>query len=490
MAGEPAEMSTSRGSRRESVSAARLLTVIGVLSVIAAGAAGVLWVWRESGEIAIELIGVCVGGAIAVGVCGARVMQRGRATDAVSSSLRAYAGGVREVACLSVADSLGPIGAAYNALLAERDRIEAIEAAEALARVEGEERSSAEGLQGALDAMWSGVMVFGRDGLLEMMNGAAGVLLGINRSESVGQGVRVVMRDESMASATERVCSGGSRRKEVFELRRGSEESGTWLRVSVKGSQASDGGAVVIVEDVTQQRAAEEARKNLVAHTVHELRTPLTNIRLYVEEAVEAGEDDAKRREQCLNVINQESRRLERVVADMLSMTEIESGSLQLRPGDVRLDAIFEDLRADYEAAATEKGISLSFVLPPKLPVMFGDREKLSVLLHNLLGNATKYTPRGGVVMLEVVEEAGWLIVKVADTGIGIDPSEIERIFERFYRSTDVRLGEIEGTGLGLTLAREVARLHGGDITVESELEKGSTFTVRLPVGQRTAAAA
>src|SRR5436305_299934 len=120
--------------------------------------------------------------------------------------------------------------------------------------------------------------------------------------------------------------------------------------------------------------------------------------------------------------------------------------------------------------------------LPPKLPVIRGDRDKITLALHNLMGNALKYTPDGGKVTLEVEVDGKNVSISVTDTGIGISPDDAERIFERFYRAKDPRVAKITGTGLGLTLAREVVRMHGGDITVESQIDQGSTFTMPLPV--------
>jgi signal transduction histidine kinase len=242
--------------------------------------------------------------------------------------------------------------------------------------------------------------------------------------------------------------------------------------------------ALVFIEDITQQRIADDARNSFVAQATHELRTPLTNIRLYVEQAIEAGHEetpDPAARAKALDVINQESRRLERSVADMLSVSEIEAGSFKLRAGDVRLENLFDDLKAEYEPQAAEKKIKLTLRLPPKLPVIKGDRDKIVLALHNLLGNAVKYTPEGGRVEVRVEVENDTVKVSVADTGIGISPEETDLIFEKFYRAKDQRVATITGTGLGLALAREVVRLHGGDITVQSEVDKGSTFTMTIP---------
>jgi signal transduction histidine kinase len=165
----------------------------------------------------------------------------------------------------------------------------------------------------------------------------------------------------------------------------------------------------------------------------------------------------------------------------MLSVSEIEAGSFKLRPGDVRLDALFQELDEEYRAQAAEKRISLAFTMPPKLPVIKGDRDKIVLALHNLIGNALKYTPEGGKVEIRVEANEQELRVDVVDTGIGVAPEESELIFERFYRAKDTRVAGITGTGLGLALARDVVRLHGGDINVQSQLNHGSTFTLTLP---------
>ena len=244
---------------------------------------------------------------------------------------------------------------------------------------------------------------------------------------------------------------------------------------------------MVIIEDITQQRVAEEARHAFVAQASHELRTPLTNIRLHVETAIDDGQDEPQVRAQCLNVINQESRRLERIVAEMLSVAEIDAGSFSLSRDDVSPAVLFEQLEEDYRPQAAKKQIDLVFDLPPKLPVLHGDRDKIMLALHNLVGNAIKYTPAGGRVTVQVDVEAGQLTVQVADNGIGIRDQDAARIFEKFYRAKDKRVAKITGSGLGLALARQVIQLHGGDITVESHIDKGSTFTLALPIQSQAA---
>jgi signal transduction histidine kinase len=298
----------------------------------------------------------------------------------------------------------------------------------------------------------------------------------------VGAKIDEHVRDGQVLEALRSMTGMNPRRRATFEVKRPEGEGGGILRFSVRPVRREDhAAAILMIEDITQQRVADEARNSFVAQATHELRTPLTNIRLYVEQAIEAGDDKAVRT-RALDVINQESRRLERIVGDMLSVSEIEAGSFKLRAGDVRLENLFEDLREEYAAQAKDKNLALTLHLPPKLPVIQGDRDKIVLALHNLIGNALKYTPEGGKVDVKVEADDKRLQVDVADSGIGIAPEETELIFEKFYRAKDKRVSSITGTGLGLALAREVVRLHGGDISVRSQIDQGSTFTMTLPL--------
>ena len=126
----------------------------------------------------------------------------------------------------------------------------------------------------------------------------------------------------------------------------------------------------------------------------------------------------------------------------------------------------------------------------PKLPVVQADREKIILAVGNLIGNALKYTPSGGRVSVAADVKGDMLVIEVTDTGLGIAPAEQELIFDRFYRAKDERIAAITGTGLGLALARQVVRLHGGDITVSSVIDKGSTFTINLPAAVAVSLAA
>jgi len=457
--------------------------------VVAAGVGTSSLIWVRWETVSIETALIWGAAAIVVLIVGRALRRRDRAGEAILSSVRAYARGTLATESLRVADDFGPLACAYNRLLDDRASMVTQALAGSLEAAGIKDHLKPQQLQSVLDTLWHGVVIVAADGSVSLVNGAARVILGLDEHDDTSRTADDLADDHEVVSAIRRIASGQSRSPACFECTRESEGITTYLRFSLRPRGGDEGGCVVIIEDTSGQHAADEARTSLMAHAVHELRTPLTNIRLYVEEALESDSDDTETRGRALNVINHEARRLERVVSDMLSAAEVESGSMSIQRGDVRLEQLFDELKEDYQAAADDKQIGLTFALPPKLPILTGDRDKLGLLLHNLIGNAIKYTPAGGAVVVRFEERDDAYVFEVADTGIGIDPEEAEQVFERFYRASDERVKNVTGTGLGLALAREVARLHGGDITLESRLDEGSTFTVTLPREARAAAA-
>jgi signal transduction histidine kinase len=451
-------------------------------------------------QIGIGAIGILGMGGLLIAY---RLMRRRlRGLGAIADALRCVAMGETSSGALHISESFGDEARAWNMLLSQRDKLRDQAVLEqATEKLQSRAGQGGGDLGAACDALWSGLAILDVSGSIRYANGAASVLLCRKRDELVGAAMAAVLENPAAAEAIAAVASGKTRQRTSIEIERkgNTAENGdrTVIRLTARPLRREENPngtatAIVLIEDVTQQRVADESRNAFVAQATHELRTPLTNIRLYVETMVEDGENDASVRSKCINVIGQEAKRLERIVADMLSVSEIEAGSLKLHSGEVRLDALFEELEADFKAQAEDKEIKLAFELPPKYPLCNGDRDKILLALNNLIGNALKYTPAGGAVSVRV--EAGPstgnnLVVDVVDNGIGIAPEEQELIFEKFYRAKDRRIAGITGSGIGLALARQVARLHRGEISVKSQLDKGSTFTLTLPLSAAPKAA-
>lgn len=433
-----------------------------------------------------------LGAAVIAGVALGWLLWAQRRLGRTVRGLEAIRGGLRAVAeerdargALDVHRDLVPEARAWNQLIHARDAYVRREAIMAVAtNLAGGGGGAATETMSTIDALWNGIIVVDHGSRVRYANGAAGVLLGVRKDQLIDADITTLPVPESMLVILRDVVEGRTRQRQSFDVE-GQSPGGdrTVLRASIKPMRKEDSAAaIVVIEDVTQQRVADESRNAIIGQVAHELRTPLTNIRLYVEALVDDNDQDAKARARSINVISQESRRLERIVGDMLSVSEIEAGGLKLRVGDVRLDALFEEMHEDFRAQAQDKEIELVFELPPKLPVVQADRDKVVLTLHNLVGNALKYTPAGGRVIVRATAVEGSFRVDVVDNGIGIKPEEHELVFERFYRAKDNRINSIAGSGLGLALARNVARMHGGDIMISSQVDKGSTFTLVLPM--------
>jgi signal transduction histidine kinase len=426
----------------------------------------------------------CVGAAGAAGmlVIYRRSRTRFVALGMIQEALAAAKTGAHEPESLCLDESFGNDAKAWNSLITEQQRLRQVAVATQAKDLLNAGSSRAPELETACNALGEGLLAIGSDGIVRYANGAAAVFLAA-QSSLVGQKIADHVKDPKVQQTLDTALAGQDRQRRVVEVENKDGETSTVLRFDVRTVRHNDADEVVmVIYDVTQQRVADASRNAFVAHVSHELRTPLTTIRLYLETIADDGEKDPAIRAKCLNVINQESRRLEHVVSEMLSASEIEAGAMSLNWDDVRLDALFTALQQDYEAQAKDKQQQLVFELPPKFPVIRADRERLALALHNMIGNGIKYTPAGGTVKIAVKTSGKNVVVDVSDTGIGIEEKEHEKIFDRFYRSKDPRVLKITGTGLGLALARDIARLHGGDITLQSQLNKGTTFTLTLPM--------
>jgi two-component system, OmpR family, phosphate regulon sensor histidine kinase PhoR len=250
-----------------------------------------------------------------------------------------------------------------------------------------------------------------------------------------------------------------------------------WLRASAI-SVGPDRSVLLVVRDVTEARRLEAVRRDFVANASHELKTPAASIRAAAETLRDGALDDPPAAYRFTEQLEREAMRLSRIVSDLLDLSRLEGGSdLAER---VRLDAVAADEIERLEDRATEAEVALA-LHADGVPSIAGSGRDLALLVRNLIDNAVRYTPAGGRVDVSVTSEDGSVVLRVADTGMGIPQRDLPRVFERFYRVDRARSRETGGTGLGLSIVKHVAENHGGEVTVRSELAAGSTFEVRLP---------
>ncbi|HVT29138.1 MAG TPA: ATP-binding protein [Lacipirellulaceae bacterium] len=363
------------------------------------------------------------------------------------------------------------------------------------------QKSLAQGRHSRLDAVLNsipdGVATTDNEGRLTYTNLPMSVLLGLpdvvrgtdgaSEAENAPLMIDQLVKRWHLSDKDPLLSDDNRDRAVVTELTRDENGQRRVARVARHPICIVEGGKhechVWTVRDVTQQKLAEEMRDQFVDTATHELRTPLANIKAYAETLALADVIDIEQQKQFLNTINSEATRLARFVDDLLSVSSMELGSLSLNKQVTDLGRMMNEVLAKIRPQVAEKRLALEVTLPEKMPEPELDKDKIATVLVNLLGNAVKYTPEEGRVIFRVNVTDQQIEISVEDTGVGIAEDELGKVFDKFYRSNDPRVQQQTGTGLGLALAQEVVRLHGGRITVESEINKGSTFSVSLPLG-------
>lgn len=239
-------------------------------------------------------------------------------------------------------------------------------------------------------------------------------------------------------------------------------------------------GIVLVFHDITELKKLEQVRKDFVANVSHELKTPVTSIKGFAETLLDGAMNERETLHSFLQIIQKESDRLQSLIYDLLELSRIEREGFQLTIDRVDLHQIVHDVLHTLEKNAAKKRISLAYE-NGRSCIIEGDRLRIQQILFNLVTNAISYTPPRGKVTVTLSEENDHVKLSVNDTGIGIEKEEIPRIFERFYRVDKARSRNSGGTGLGLAIVKHLVDAHKGDIVVDSELGKGSCFTVLLP---------
>jgi len=329
-----------------------------------------------------------------------------------------------------------------------------------------------------------GVLLMTEDGTITFANRSATGMLGVSGESIEGRTANELMGESSWSTL---LTSAKSTRPGQWSSSRWTdhriERPHSVVTLRFWSGRADTGGDeyILFVQDVTQAKEAEQARDRFLYHITHELRTPLTNIRAYAETLSQGVIEDEQTIRECYNVIMGETSRLNRLVEDMLNISQLEVGTAKLVRRDVALGDLLRKVVQDNQGSADAANIDLVLRLPAKIPTVSGDRERLTVLFNNLIGNAVKYTPNGGRIEVKCIAGAQRLEITVSDTGIGIEAKDSEKVFDKFYRVDNEQVAKIPGTGLGLAIAKETVRVHGGTISLESTPGKGTTFTVVLP---------
>lgn len=390
----------------------------------------------------------------------ARMRRAVEASAGRNAAQRAEGGNALERARFApLGETAGPLGEREAVLIPERSRLEELLAASA-------------------DAL----IVVDRDGRTQYLNLAAKALFG----EAIGRPLVEMARNHDLNSLIRKAlpsrhtperAATGQRFAASIHL----DSPDIWVQASTSPIGGDTSWAMLVVlHDITEVRRAETARRDFVASISHELRTPLAGIKAVVETLRDGALHDPDAADEFLERVDTEVDRLVQLVEELLQLARIESGAALNRTA-VEPNALLEACVERFRYQAQRAGLTLTLDAPAELPDIHADPARLDQAVGNLIHNALKFTPTGGTVSVSASAESRHLTITVTDTGIGLDPADLQRVFERFYIVDRARSGH-QGTGLGLAIVKHVALAHGGAVEAKSTPGHGSSFSIILPL--------
>ena len=333
-----------------------------------------------------------------------------------------------------------------------------------------------------LEGLSEGVIAVDAHGRMLLANSTAGLLLGGQADGWVGQNIYEAVRHHDVHELVRQVLAEGRPAAKEIELFHPLARCLRVHGVPCQPGRPASGelSAVLVIQDITEHVRYERLRREFVANVSHELKSPLTSIRGLTETLLDGALDDAASRRRFVQLIDEDAKRLTRLIDDLLALSQIESQAVPLRRVPVELRPLVESVVASLQAPLQQRRVAVDLELPDGLTVS-ADPDRLRQVLVNLLDNAVKYNREGGRITVSAAPSGAGLTVTVRDTGIGIPAEDLPRIFERFYRVDKARSREQGGTGLGLSIVKHIIDAHGGTVGVDSRASHGSAFSFTLP---------
>lgn len=343
-----------------------------------------------------------------------------------------------------------------------------------------------------LASIADGVIVNDINGTVTLVNRAAGRLLRADARALMGMPVRQLFQSFSSIGRLTIIDALERLQTDPYSYAPGEGITETILEVGLQVIQAHLSpvltevgefvGIVTVLRDITREVEAERAKSDFITNVSHELRTPLTSIVGYTSFLLNRAVGPlTDQQEGFVRVIQSNGQRLVTLINDILDASRIESGRMELDIQPVHLDTVAQEVIEMFRPQSEQKQLELTLKTTPPVRPVLGDAMRLGQVLTNLISNACRYTPNGGQITVAVTSHEGTVRVDVADTGLGIEPDDQIRIFQRFYRVSTTAAFECNGTGLGLPITKMLVEMHGGRLWVDSMVGQGSTFTFVLP---------
>lgn len=366
------------------------------------------------------------------------------------------------------------------AVLAESFNLLAVRLADKMKEVQDQQ----EKLTAVLNSMADGVIAVDHKKRILLTNPSADGLFSIPLRSAQGKELLHSIRHFELNQLFDKVLAKGEGCEGEFTIPYPEEKIIRAHVAPLSGYSGQIAGAVAVFRDVTELRRLERMRSEFVANVTHELGTPLTSIQGFIETLLEGAVDEPATARRFLTIIKDEADRLGRLIKDLLDLSRIENKRADYHFETVNIAEVLFAVQALLEGEGAKRNVTLTVDVPERNLTVWGDFDRLRQIFINLVENAIRYSKSGGNVYIRAEEKQGEVHVSVEDQGIGIPKEKIPRLFERFYRVDPARSRALGGTGLGLSIVKHLVEAHRGRVTVKSEVGKGSTFTVILPVDE------
>lgn len=337
-------------------------------------------------------------------------------------------------------------------------------------------------LSSVLSNMSDGVIATDQEGSITLMNEASGILLGENPEDMIGDDLLEVL---GLDEKTEDISELRDNSSIIIDL---SDENQPFLIranfTTIKDDEGTVTGFISVLNDVTEDEKIEQERRDFVSNVSHELRTPLTTMKSYLEALTEGAWKDEKIAPKFLEVTQNETERMIRMVNDLLQLSKMDADEHPMHKEEVEFVDYFHQVINRFEMNLPET-ITMDRELPNKKYYVWIDKDKMTQVLDNIISNAIKYSPEGGKIILRVENKRHYLLISIQDEGVGIPYDKLEKIFDRFYRADKARTRALGGTGLGLAITKELVEAHHGRIWARSREGYGTTIYFTLPLIKR-----
>lgn len=415
--------------------------------------------------------GICLIGMVLSVLLAARISRPLEELTQAAQSITI--GNLYQTVPVNSADELGTLARTFNSMSSELStRIKELQQ-------QGQQlRANSERLATVLGGMVEGVIAVDSGERILFANEAAFRMIEFDGRRVIGRPYWEVLRNTDVQSVVRDVLAGEFQLKREIELPR-SHNRIAFIASRLPGDPCP--GVVLVLHDVTELRRLERIRSEFVSNVGHELKTPLAAIQACTDTLLDGALQDPVHADNFLNQISEHADRLHKLIIDLMELAKIESEDDVFHAEVIDIGIPIQEAIDEHYSISRARQVELASHASIEEVLVLADLDGVRTIINNLLDNAINYTPPGGRVHVEWGEQQGEVLIRVADTGIGIERSHIERIFERFYRVDSARSRDAGGTGLGLAIVKHLCQHFSGSIQVESEPDQGTTFTIRFP---------